>query len=147
MPNAEERREVSVPPSSRVLSHPRRSQILEALGRKVAIAPSVDLAELANETEGFSGADLQALVYNAHLEVVHDTISAHASESPSSTKANGAVSPVPNESGDAPPVKYMALGNKPVDGRVLSRAEESAFQRRVRIACVYAGDYVLIQIL
>ncbi|KAH9895808.1 AAA-domain-containing protein [Cubamyces lactineus] len=115
MPDAEERRE-----------------ILEALGRKVAIAPSVDLVELAKETEGFSGADLQALVYNAHLEVVHDTISAHASESPSSAKSNGAVSPIPNDGGDAPPVKYMALGNHPGDGRVLSRAEESAFQRRLQ---------------
>lgn len=107
-------------------------QILEALGRKVAIAPSVDLAELAKETEGFSGADLQALVYNAHLEVVHDTISAHASGSAPSAKPIGIASLASSDGTDAPPVKYTALGNKSGDGRVLSRAEESAFQRRVR---------------
>lgn len=37
------------------------------------------------ETEGFSGADLQAVVYNAHLEVVHASI-AHAVHAPESGK-------------------------------------------------------------
>jgi peroxin-1 len=31
---------------------------------------------VARQTAGYSGADLQAVVYNAHLEVVHDQISA-----------------------------------------------------------------------
>lgn len=99
-------------------------QILAALGRKIAFAPSVDLAGLANATDGFSGADLQALVYNAHLEVVHDTI-AHPTAGSSKSKPNG----VSNE--DEEPIRYTALGNDS-RGRVLSRAEESAFQRRVR---------------
>lgn len=93
----------------------------------MAIAPSVDLAELAHETEGFSGADLQALVYNAHLEVIHDTISAFPSSEGSTTAgtASGAEG--------TEPVKYTVLGGQSGDRRVLSRAEESAFQRRVRI--------------
>ena len=38
------------------------------------LAPNVDLQHAAEATEGFSGADLQALLYNAHLEGVHESI-------------------------------------------------------------------------
>ncbi|KAI1787498.1 AAA-domain-containing protein [Ganoderma leucocontextum] len=101
-----------------------REEILAALGRKIEFGPSVDLGELANATDGFSGADLQALVYNAHLEVVHDTI-AHHPAADSSSKPNGVGSE------DAEPIRYTALGSES-QGRVLSRAEESAFQRRLQ---------------
>jgi len=47
---------------------------LEAVSRKLTFHPSVDLADIAVETEGYSGADLQAVVYNAHLEVIHASI-------------------------------------------------------------------------
>lgn len=40
----------------------------------MALAPNVDLGYYAGETDGFSGADLQALLYNAHLEAIHDVI-------------------------------------------------------------------------
>jgi peroxin-1 len=33
------------------------------------------MADLASKTVNLSGADLQALVYNAHLDVVHSSIS------------------------------------------------------------------------
>jgi peroxin-1 len=39
------------------------------------MSPDVNLRTLAKDSTGFSGADLQALVYNAHLEVVHSSIS------------------------------------------------------------------------
>ncbi|OSD00321.1 AAA-domain-containing protein [Trametes coccinea BRFM310] len=81
-----------------------RKEILEALSRKVALAPSVDLAALAEETDGFSGADLQALMYNAHLEVVHDTISSHVATS--STKSNGASAIAASSADASEPVKY-----------------------------------------
>lgn len=32
---------------------------------------SADLQDLATECEGFSGADLQALLYNAQLDAIH----------------------------------------------------------------------------
>lgn len=102
---------------------PCLTQILEALGRKVTFAPSVDLAALADVTDGFSGADLQALVYNAHLEVVHDAISVLPSDADSKTG---------QLNGDAESVKYTVLGGGAGSGKVLSRAEESALQRRVR---------------
>ncbi|KZS99756.1 uncharacterized protein LAESUDRAFT_816859 [Laetiporus sulphureus 93-53] len=103
MPNTEERRE-----------------ILETHRRKTAIA-------LARDTEGFSGADLQALVYNAHLEVIHDTISSHA--------INGTANGVNHTSAqdDSEPVEYTVLGMTDEEqARVLSRAEESAFQKRLQ---------------
>ncbi|KAH9846022.1 AAA-domain-containing protein [Lenzites betulinus] len=112
-----------------------RVEILAALGRKVALGASVDLPALARATDGFSGADLQALVYNAHLEVIHDTISA---THPASTDGAGAGS-APDE---PVPVKYTALGGGGQAGgerRVLSRAEESAFQRRLQRIMAGAG--------
>ncbi|KAI0740416.1 AAA-domain-containing protein [Earliella scabrosa] len=102
-----------------------REEILEALGRKVAFGPSVDLQALADATDGFSGADLQALVYNAHLEVVHDAISA-LPDSESKPKSNGATA------GSDQPVKYTVLGKQGEGASVMSRAEESAFQRRLQ---------------
>lgn len=51
-----------------------RESILQALSRKMHIAPEVSLTQLAAETEGFTGADLQAVLYNAHLEAIHDVL-------------------------------------------------------------------------
>lgn len=107
-------------------------QIVEALGRKVTFGSSVDLGALAEATDGFSGADLQALVYNAHLEVVHDAIAALADSNPDSKeRVNGAGA----GAGAGPDVRYTILGTSTDEGggggKVLSRAEESAFQRRV----------------
>ncbi|KZT66890.1 AAA-domain-containing protein [Daedalea quercina L-15889] len=108
MPNAEERRE-----------------ILEALGRKIKITPSVDLQDIARETAGFSGADLQALVYNAQLEVIHEAI-----PGPPSTTAI-AVNGEPE--GHQTEITYTMLGDPSLETRnVLSRAEEAAFQRRLQ---------------
>ncbi|KAI0665466.1 AAA-domain-containing protein [Trametes maxima] len=113
-----------------------RTEILQALARKVAVAPTVDLAALAEEAEGFSGADLQALMYNAHLEVIHDTISASA-QPPTAAGAgaggaNGAGTVAGGEGTD--PVRYTVVSGGQSDGgpRVLSRAVESAFQRRLQ---------------
>ncbi|KAH9840780.1 AAA-domain-containing protein [Rhodofomes roseus] len=101
-----------------------RREILEALGRKINIAPSVDLQAVARETDGFSGADLQALVYNAHLEVIHEAI-----PGPSST-ADPVVDGVNDREHD---VQYSLLGEaSPESQQVLSIAEESAFQRRLQ---------------
>ena len=53
-----------------------RTDILLALGRKLKLSAEVtsNLEEIAQRTEGYSGADLQALVYNAHLEAIHDVL-------------------------------------------------------------------------
>ncbi|KAG9236290.1 P-loop containing nucleoside triphosphate hydrolase protein [Amylocarpus encephaloides] len=53
-----------------------RIDILHALGKKLKLHPEVieALPEIATQTAGYSGADLQALIYNAHLEAIHDVL-------------------------------------------------------------------------
>ena len=53
-----------------------RTDILRAVSEKLHLQPTIlaRLPEIADQTEGFSGADLQALMYNAHLEAIHDLL-------------------------------------------------------------------------
>uniref|UniRef100_A0AAQ4PNB0 Peroxisomal ATPase PEX1 n=1 Tax=Gasterosteus aculeatus aculeatus TaxID=481459 RepID=A0AAQ4PNB0_GASAC len=53
-----------------------RAEILKALSAGVALAADVDLEQLAAATEQFTGADLKALLYNAQLEAVHNSMHA-----------------------------------------------------------------------
>ena len=46
-------------------------EILQALSGALALGPDVDLRQLAEATELFTGADLKALLYNAQLEALH----------------------------------------------------------------------------
>ena len=84
----------------------------------MTISPTVNFDDIAARTEGFSGADLQALLYNCHLDVIHRSIQ-DAPTPEMESKDNEEV-----------PVKYFAIGgsgNKPLR----SKAEETALQRRV----------------
>ena len=62
-----------------------RLDILQALSKKLNIAAhilrgtnrSISLTEIARRTSGYSGADLQAVIYNAHLEAIHDLLGDH----------------------------------------------------------------------
>jgi len=59
-----------------------RLDILQALGKKLTISPDIlngstprqSLKEIAHRTAGYSGADLQAVIYNAHLEAIHNVL-------------------------------------------------------------------------
>eukprot|EP00004_Rigifila_ramosa_P026800 TRINITY_DN8496_c0_g1_i2.p1 TRINITY_DN8496_c0_g1~~TRINITY_DN8496_c0_g1_i2.p1 ORF type:complete len:1093 (-),score=227.60 TRINITY_DN8496_c0_g1_i2:38-3316(-) len=57
-------------------SRTERISILKALSRKMHIAPSVDWETIADLCEGRSGADLQAVLYNAQLAAVHEVLDA-----------------------------------------------------------------------
>ncbi|KAF7525053.1 hypothetical protein G7054_g11217 [Neopestalotiopsis clavispora] len=57
-----------------------RIDILQALASKVKMSQEVlgsqdALRELGRQTEGFTGADIQALISNAQLEAIHDVLS------------------------------------------------------------------------
>jgi peroxin-1 len=93
---------------------------LQAIAQKLVLSPNIDLEEVAKVTEGFSGADLQALLYNAHLEVVHAAISAAA---PVRDRKNG---------GEGPPLQYAIFGGVDGETHIKSKAEEAALQKRVR---------------
>ncbi|KAI9842010.1 MAG: Peroxisome biosynthesis protein pex1 [Thelocarpon superellum] len=61
-----------------------RSDILRALSKSLTMSEDVlaeGLPEVARRTEGYSGADLQALVYNAQLEAIHDVLGDHGEAS------------------------------------------------------------------
>lgn len=49
-------------------------EILKALSAGVALSADVDLEQLAAATEQFTGADLKALLYNAQLEAIHNSL-------------------------------------------------------------------------
>ncbi|XP_028794149.1 LOW QUALITY PROTEIN: peroxisome biogenesis protein 1-like [Neltuma alba] len=55
-------------------SQQERLEILTVLSRKLPLASDVDLAAVAHMTEGFSGADLQALLSDAQLAAVHEVL-------------------------------------------------------------------------
>lgn len=61
-------------------SHTDRVDILRAISRKVPLDDDVDLDEWARRTDGYSGADLQALLYNAQLETINEALHAEPSE-------------------------------------------------------------------
>ena len=73
-----------------------RLDILLALAKKLTISTEVlsekissrNLSEVAERTAGYSGADLQAVIYNAHLEAIHDVLGDHAATEPVKTKDN-----------------------------------------------------------
>ncbi|KAH8103921.1 AAA-domain-containing protein [Cristinia sonorae] len=98
-----------------------RKEILEAVSRKLSLSPSVDFNVIAQETEGYSGADLQALLYNAHLDVIHETL-AHVTEGPALTTNDR----------DVGPIQYTEIGGPPAAEKVLSKADKDAFERRLR---------------
>lgn len=52
-----------------------RMDILQAVQGTMKISPEVDLLQdVAMKTEGYSGADLQAVLYNAYLDAIHDVV-------------------------------------------------------------------------
>ena len=63
-----------------------RLDILQALSKKLTVSQDIldavyehkSLSEVAHRTAGYSGADLQAVIYNAHLEAIHDVLSDHS---------------------------------------------------------------------
>ncbi|XP_070703090.1 peroxisomal ATPase PEX1 isoform X2 [Pempheris klunzingeri] len=51
-----------------------RVEILKALSAGIALGADVELEQLAAATEQFTGADLKALLYNAQLEAIHNSL-------------------------------------------------------------------------
>ncbi|EGG08049.1 peroxisome assembly protein Pex1p [Melampsora larici-populina 98AG31] len=98
-----------------------RYEILQAVSRKLIVDPDLQLEDIAKYTNGFTGADLQALVYAAHLAVVHEQIDSEAHHMP---EANGTTDTPLEWCEILPPESAQ-------DGIVKSRAEEEATRARV----------------
>ncbi|KAL8286224.1 hypothetical protein RQP46_004712 [Phenoliferia psychrophenolica] len=101
---------------------------MQACSRKIALSPEVDLSAYAAQTQGFSGADLQALVYNAHLDAIHATLSAATNgvDAEDVTTSGG--------SGEPEEIAYTAFGGTDEQsGKVLSRAEQASVTKRLEL--------------
>lgn len=70
-------------------NHADRADIIQAVSKKLLMSEEVvtRLDEVAERTAGFSGADLQAVVYNAHLEAVHDALGDRTGDKPAAKTA------------------------------------------------------------
>ena len=72
-----------------------RLDILQALGKKLSINQDIliatnrheSFAEVARRTAGYSGADLQAVIYNAHLEAIHNVLGDHSTNTHVNTES------------------------------------------------------------
>ncbi|KAL5365110.1 P-loop containing nucleoside triphosphate hydrolase protein, partial [Aspergillus floccosus] len=75
-------------------NHVDRVDIIQAVSKKLKMSDEVAarLDEVAARTEGFSGADLQAVVYNAHLEAVHDALGDRSTDKPTGKSSKQATS-------------------------------------------------------
>lgn len=91
----------------------------------MTLADDVDLETIAEATDGFTGADLQALVYNANLEAVHETID----QKSGNTRKEGKSRDISDEDEK---IQYVTFGPEGSEKKVLSAAEETAIQRQVR---------------
>lgn len=98
-----------------------RYEILQAVSRKLVVDPDLRLDDIAKSTNGFTGADLQALIYAAHLAVVHEQIDSEALHVP---ETNGTT--------DAP-LEWCEIlpPGSAQDGIIKSRAEEEATRARI----------------
>ena len=73
-----------------------RLDIVRALSKKLSISQDIldatyqpeSLLEVAHRTAGYSGADLQAVIYNAHLEAIHDVLGDHSTNGEVNSKSS-----------------------------------------------------------
>lgn len=113
-----------------------RLDILRVLcgSNRIRLANDVDLKAWAKRTEGFSGADLQALVYNANLEAIHEGMNATKSMNDEEKKeVNGEKNVISNGTNTAN-IQFVNFGgSKKGKSSTLSGAEKQALQRRMEL--------------
>ena len=95
-----------------------RLDILQAISKKLRLSATVlstgsahhNLEEVARRTDGYSGADLQAVIYNAQLEAIHDVLG----DRNSSSKPSRNDSPTTNgKTSLTPDFTYFRYGTDP----------------------------------
>ncbi|KAF2094116.1 AAA-domain-containing protein [Rhizodiscina lignyota] len=121
-----------------------RADILKAVGSKVRFSEEVretGLLEVARRTEGYSGADLQAVVYNAQLEAIHDVLG-DDDAGELKPKVNGTENGTVPGSRNAPDFIHFRYGDKEEeDGD--ENASSAALTERAKIAAQLASMQAL----
>jgi transitional endoplasmic reticulum ATPase len=85
--------------------HAARKKIFEVHVRDRRVAPDVDVSRLADQTEGFSGADIEGACRRAMMEVIAECIAA---------------------SPDAPDASKLVLGNERLEDAIRRLAPQTA---------------------
>jgi peroxin-1 len=88
---------------------------------------------VAQLTEGFTGADLQALIYSAHLEVVHETINAKTQEMEEKRNVGYHAKDHTHKLRWAEIQPHQPGSLKIADGTGRSRAEKESIRKRVSL--------------
>ncbi|GJJ08536.1 hypothetical protein Clacol_002754 [Clathrus columnatus] len=120
MPSKQDRKEVHIPVGPPNYTLNITFKILQALSRKIFLSADVNLDYYAKSTEGFSGADLQALLYNAHLEVVHLALDKSERKGDSDFTSH------------TEPMQYR-IYRPPSEHRTISKAEQDAMLQRLSV--------------
>jgi len=117
-------------------SYQDRLDILRVISNdKIQLDETVNLQNWANRTEGFSGADLQALLYNANLEAVHENMNVaeeklqHSQEEEEQQRQKKSTSS--GQKGEKP-IQFFSFGEKSTKTK-LSGAEYQALQKRMEL--------------
>lgn len=92
-----------------------REDILRAVTLKMDTEDDLDLHEIAIRTEGFTGADLQGMSYNAYLKAVHRSLDAETQEDRQ---------PSAMQEQQQQQLDYISLGDKPVTKETMDRITE-----------------------
>lgn len=98
---------------------------MQACSRKLHLSPSISLEEFAKLTQGYSGADLQALMYNAHLDAIHTGLNA------ASEDAAGDSEKKKDQNEEIKFVEIGGTGGNGKEGGVRSKAEQAVVNKRV----------------
>ena len=112
-----------------------RLDILQALSKKLPISQDIldatyrheSFTEVARRTAGYSGADLQAVIYNAHLEAIHDVLGDHSTHSNVDTESRK--DNKKNSSGQKQDILQFRFGGEDAANGVspaISRAKQAA---------------------
>lgn len=113
-----------------------REDILRAVSQKVRVSKEVTggWGWIAEQTDGWTGADLQALVYNAQLEAVHDVLGDHEIDFGGKRKGSGntIMNGKGKVSGGIPEFTYFKFGEEELDYD--DEIGSKALAERVRIA-------------
>lgn len=110
-----------------------RADIIRTLSKTLKMSEEViaRLDKVAERTSGYSGADLQAVVYNAHLEAIHDVIGSHEASGkprkPKSGSAKGQDAPVPD-------FTVFRLGKDEANGGTMPSSSVHQATERAQIA-------------
>lgn len=120
-----------------------RLDVLKAVSAKLKMSQSLmqsegeeNIAEIARQTQGYSGADLQAVMYNAHLEAIHDVLGPSDGMERDMGKSKNGTSPAASKHRD---FTYFKLGDEDPPTANGTSISPAALSERAAIAAKLAA--------